>query len=61
MIDKNHFGGHKCLDTHTARSVSNSTGFNTEHENTCSFPSHIGSSIPIFRDMYLHLIVSKKI
>ena len=39
----------------------NSTQFNVEHENTCSFPCHIGSSIPTFRDMYLHVIVRKKI
>ena len=30
----------------------NSVGFNTEHENKCSFPSHIDSStITTFRDM----------
>ena len=27
----------------------NSTEFNVEHENTCSFPCHIGSSTPTFR------------
>ena len=26
----------------------NSTLFNVEHENTCSFPCHLGSSIPTF-------------
>ena len=30
----------------------NSTQFNVEQGNTCSFLCHIGSSIPIFRDMY---------
>ena len=39
----------------------NSTKFNVEHENTCSFPCHIGSSIPTFWDMYLHVIVQNKI
>ena len=34
-----------------------STHFNVEHENTCLFPCHIGSSILTFRDMYLHVIV----
>ena len=30
----------------------NSTQFNVEHENTCSFPYHIGSSsFPTFRDL----------
>ena len=38
----------------------NSTQFNVENENICSFPCHIGSSIPTFRDMYLHVIVRKK-
>ena len=37
-----------------------STHFNVEHENTCSFLCHIGSSILTFRDMYLHVIVRKK-
>ena len=31
----------------------NSTQFNIELENTCSFPCHIGSSNPTFWDMYL--------
>ena len=39
----------------------NITHFDVEHKNTCSFPCHIGSSIPTFRDMYLHVIVRKKI
>ena len=30
----------------------NSTQFNVEQGNTCSFLCHIGSSIPIFWDMY---------
>ena len=38
----------------------NSTQFNVEHENSCSFDCHIGSSIPTFQDMYLHVIVRKK-
>ena len=37
----------------------NSSQFNVEHKNTCSFPCHIGNSIPTFRDMYLHVIVRK--
>ena len=37
-----------------------STHFNIEHENTCSFLCHIGNSILTFRDMYLHVIVRKK-
>ena len=36
------------------------SGFNSEHENTCLFASHIGSSIPTFRDMYTQLIVWKR-
>ena len=35
----------------------NSTGFNIKHKHECPFPSHIGSSIPTFRDMYLQLLV----
>ena len=31
----------------------NSTGYNTEHENKCSFPSWIGNSITKFVDMQL--------
>ena len=38
----------------------NSTQFNVQHENSCSFDCHIGSSIPTFQDMYLHVIVRKK-
>ena len=38
----------------------NITGFNTEHENTCPFPSHIASSIPTLRGMYSHLTVCKR-
>ena len=45
---------------HAYCSSINSTQFNVEHENTCSFPCHIGSSIPTFLDMYLHVIVPKK-
>ena len=30
-------------------------GFETVHEKTCSFPSHIGNSVPTFRDIKLHL------
>ena len=41
-------------------SSTDSTQFNVEHENTSSFPCHIGSSIPTFRDMYLHVTVRKK-
>ena len=57
-LEKSHFGstsGHPyCLGI-------NSTQFNVEHENTCSFPCYIGSSIPTFRDMYLHVMVRKKV
>ena len=35
----------------------NNNGFNTGQENTCPSSSHMGSSIPAFRDMYLHFIV----
>ena len=38
----------------------NSTDFNVERENTISFPCHVGSSIPSFRDMYLHVTVREK-
>ena len=39
----------------------NSTQFNVEQENACLFPCHIGSSIPTFWGMCLHVIVRKKI
>lgn len=39
------------------KQVQSSTGFNTEHENTCPFPCHIDSSIPTYRDMCSQLIV----
>ena len=48
-INKNHFRGHKCLDTHIAQEVS-------KRHWVYPFPSNIGSSIPPFRDMYFHLI-----
>ena len=44
---------------HPYCSSNNSTEFNDEHENTCLFPCHIGSSIPTFRDMYSHVILEK--
>ena len=34
--------------------------FNAEHENTCPFPCDIGSYIPTFWDMCLHVIVQTK-
>ena len=46
---------------HSHCSSINSTQFNVEHENACSFPCHIGSSILTFRDMYLHVVVQKKL
>ena len=36
---------------HPYCSGSNRTEFNAEHEYTCSFPCHIDSSIPTFRDV----------
>ena len=45
---------------HPYCSSTGSTQFNVEHENTCSFPCHIGSSFPTFRDMYLHVTMRKK-
>ena len=42
-------------------SIIKCTYFNVEHENTCFFPCNIGSSIPTFRDMYLHVTVQKKL
>ena len=38
----------------------NSTQFTVEHENTCSFPCHLGSSVPTFGDMYLHVVTCEK-
>ena len=32
------------------------TALGLDHGNTCPFLSHIGSSIPTFRGMYLHLV-----
>ena len=45
---------------HPYCSSTDSTQFNVQHENTCSFPCHIGSSFPTFRDMYLHVTMPKK-
>ena len=39
----------------------NSTEFNVERGNAYPFPCHIGSSIRTFQDLYLHVIVPKKI
>ena len=50
----------KLVFGHPHCSSSNSTESNAERENTCPFPSHIDSSIPTFRDIYLHVIVQKK-
>ena len=47
------FGHPYCLS-------SNNTEFNADHENRCPFPCHIGTFIPTFKDMYLHVIVRKK-
>ena len=60
-IKENHFCGHKCLGTHIAWAVSKQLGFNTDHENICPFPFHVGSSVQIFRNMYLHLILWGKL
>ena len=46
---------------HPYCSSSNSTEFNVEHQDTCPFPCHLGSSIPKFRNIYLHVIVRNKI
>ena len=54
------FLGVLVLGIHIARALT-ALSLNVEHENTCSFPCHIGSSIATFRDMYLHVIVRKKI
>ena len=42
-------------------SSSNSTEFSTEDEGKFPFPFHIGASIPTIRDMFLDVIVRKKI
>ena len=39
----------------------NSIEFNVEHEKTCSFPCHIGSSIPTFWGHVLTCDCAKKI
>ena len=54
-MEKNQFLGHQCLGTHIAGPVSKH--INTKHQNQCSFPCHIDSSIKV---MYLHLIVRRK-
>lgn len=59
-IDKNYFWGPSVWTPLLLEQFQNSTGSNTEHEITYSFPSH-GSSISTFKDMYLYLIVWKKI
>ena len=41
-------------------SCNSTTEFNNEHENTCSFPCHIGSFIETFRDMCLYVIIPPK-
>ena len=38
---------------HLYCSSSNSTECNSEHENTCLFPCHTGSSIPTFKVKYI--------
>ena len=64
-LEKNRPGEESILGVlvfgHSYCSSINSTQFNVEHENAHSFPCHIGSSIPSFRDMYLHAIVRKKL
>ena len=46
---------------HPYYSSINSTEFNVEHETSCPFPCHIGTSIPTFRGMYIDVIVRRKI
>ena len=48
------FGHSYCLSI-------NSIKFNVEHENTCSFPCRIDSSIPTFRGHVLTCNCAKKI
>ena len=59
LIEKSFLG--ELVFGHPYCSSSNSIEFNAEHETTYPFPCHIGSSIPIFRDMYLHVIMQKQI
>ena len=40
--------------------TSHNTEVNAEYKNTCQFPYHIGNSIPVFRDMYVHVIARIK-
>ena len=51
------FGGTSARAPILLEQPQNSTGFNTEEENTCPSASHIGSPTLTFRDMYLHLTV----
>ena len=48
----------KCFGTDISP---NSTGYNTDHENTCPFSTFIGSSISTFRNMYLIIVWKTKI
>ena len=54
------FGGTSVWAPILFEQFQNSTGFNTQHENTCPFSSHIGSYIPTFRGMYFNLTAWKK-
>ena len=60
-IKKNHFWDTSVCAPILLKQFQNSPEFNTEPENKCPFPSHIGSFIPTFRDMYYILIVRRKI
>ena len=64
-LEKNGIGEKSFLGVlvfgHPYCSSINNTQFNVEQENTCLFPCHIGSSIPTFWGMCLHVIVRKKI
>ena len=59
-LKKNNFLGVRGLG-HPYCSSSNNTENSTECESTCPFHCEIGSSIPTFRDMHLHVIVQKKL
>ena len=71
-IEKNYSWEHKCLGNNTTRAVSKYLWVKPrnilklleklrvfKHGKTYLFPSQIGSSIPTFRDIHLHLIVLK--
>ena len=58
-IEKKYFGVTSVWAPMLLVQFQNRSGIEIEHGITCLFPSQIGSSIPTFGDIHLHLLVSK--